>query len=104
MKASIAALSAAKRLEGRTVEQELTVSEATVTHYLLHSAATIQELKQQMSHYEALMAEPDTDLEKCLIRYGELQQRFEELGGYGLEDRISAILQGLEFPIDRTHA
>ncbi len=76
----------------------MTVSEATVTHYLLHSAATIQELKQQMSHYEALMAEPDTDLEKCLIRYGELQQRFEELGGYGLEDRISAILQGLGIP------
>lgn len=91
-------ISRQKGLRVGTVEQELTVSEATVTHYLLHSAATIQELKQQMSHYEALMAEPDTDLEKCLIRYGELQQRFEELGGYGLEDRISAILQGLGIP------
>ncbi len=91
-------ISRQKGLRIGTVEQELTVSEATVTHYLLHSAANIQELKQQMSHYEALMAEPDTDLEKCLIRYGELQQRFEELGGYGLEDRISAILQGLGIP------
>lgn len=91
-------ISRQKGLRIGTVEQELTVSEATVTQYLLHSAATIQELKQQMSHYEALMAEPNTDLEKCLIRYGELQQRFEELGGYGLEDRISAILQGLGIP------
>ena len=79
-------ISRQKGLRIGTVEQELTVSEATVTHYLLHSAATIQELKQQMSHYEALMAEADTDLEKCLIRYGELQQRFEELGGARLTE------------------
>ena len=91
-------LSVAKGLKIGTVEQELTVSEATVNHYLLHSAAEIQDLKQQMSRYEALMTEPDTNLEKCLARYGELQHRFEELGGYVLEDRIAAILQGLGIP------
>ncbi|ELB59938.1 TPA: ribosomal protection-like ABC-F family protein [Enterococcus faecium] len=91
-------ISRKKGLKIGTVEQELTVSEATVNHYLLHSAAEIQDLKQQMSRYEALMTEPDTNLEKCLARYGELQHRFEELGGYVLEDRIAAILQGLGIP------
>lgn len=91
-------ISRKKGLKIGTVEQELTVSEATVNHYLLHSAAEIQDLKQQMSRYEALMTEPDTNLEKCLTRYGELQHRFEELGGYVLEDRIAAILQGLGIP------
>lgn len=64
-------ISRKKGLKIGTVEQELTVSEATVNHYLLHSAAEIQDLKQQMSRYEALMTEPDTNLEKCLARYGE---------------------------------
>ncbi|MDB1171808.1 ABC-F family ATP-binding cassette domain-containing protein [Enterococcus faecium] len=91
-------ISRKKGLKIGTVEQELTVSEATANHYLLHSAAEIQDLKQQMSRYEALMTEPDTNLEKCLARYGELQHRFEELGGYVLEDRIAAILQGLGIP------
>ncbi|WP_426069757.1 ATP-binding cassette domain-containing protein, partial [Escherichia coli] len=48
-------ISRKKGLKIGTVEQELTVSEATVNHYLLHSAAEIQDLKQQMSRYEALM-------------------------------------------------
>ncbi len=62
------------------------------------SAAEIQDLKQQMSRYAALTTEPDTNLEKCLARYGELQHRFEELGGYVLVGRIAAILQGLGIP------
>ena len=91
-------LSVAKRLKDRDGRTRTYSFEATVNHYLLHSAAEIQDLKQQMSRYEALMTEPDTNLEKCLARYGELQHRFEELGGYVLEDRIAAILQGLGIP------
>ena len=41
-----------------------------------------------------------TPSETLTARYGELQHRFEALGGYGLESRAKAILSGLGFRPD----
>ncbi len=48
---------------------------------------------------EADMADPERadDMEAIIERYGEVQARFEELGGYALEGRAREVLAGLSF-------
>ncbi len=48
---------------------------------------------------EAEMADPERadDMEAIVERYGDVQGRFEELGGYALEGRAREILAGLSF-------
>ena len=48
---------------------------------------------------EAEMADPGRaeDMEAIVERYGEVQGRFEELGGYALEGRAREVLAGLSF-------
>ncbi len=48
---------------------------------------------------EAEMADPERadDMEAIIERYGEVQGRFEELGGYALEGRAREVLAGLSF-------
>ena len=48
---------------------------------------------------EAEMADPERadDIEAIIERYGEVQGRFEELGGYALEGRAREVLAGLSF-------
>src|SRR4029077_5255863 len=53
----------------------------------------------QLKELEAAMADPDRadDMEDIVIRYGEVQARFEELDGYALEGRAREVLAGLGF-------
>ena len=48
---------------------------------------------------ETEMADPERadDMEAIIERYGEVQGRFEELGGYALEGRAREVLAGLSF-------
>ena len=48
---------------------------------------------------EADMADPEKldEIEALIERYGEVQARFEELGGYALEGRAREVLAGLSF-------
>ncbi|MRW25093.1 ATP-binding cassette domain-containing protein, partial [Staphylococcus aureus] len=73
-------ISRKKGLKIGTVEQELTVSEATVNHYLLHTAAEIPDVKLQRGRYEAVIAEPDISVGLCLAGYGKQRHRFGEVG------------------------
>ena len=52
-----------------------------------------------LSEMEAEMAELETDLAdpQKMKRYGELQTRFEHLGGYDIETRVKVALGGLGF-------
>ena len=45
------------------------------------------------------MADPDRadEMEGIIVRYGEVQARFEELDGYALEGRAREVLAGLSF-------
>jgi ATPase subunit of ABC transporter with duplicated ATPase domains len=58
-------------------------------------AAVAAELKE----LEAMMADPErADAMQAIIeRYGEVQGRFEELGGYALEAKAREVLAGLSF-------
>ena len=51
---------------------------------------------------EADMADPERadEMEAIIERYGEVQGRFEELGGYALEGRAREVLAGLSFSQD----
>ncbi len=53
----------------------------------------------ELKELEAEMADPERadDLEAIIERYGEVQGRFEELGGYALEGRAREVLAGLSF-------
>jgi ATPase subunit of ABC transporter with duplicated ATPase domains len=51
----------------------------------------------ELAALEARMAEPDEDLDAVVARYGEVQARYQELGGYELSARAEAILAGLGF-------
>ncbi len=54
-----------------------------------------------MAELEARMAQAPEDLEVLVERYGEIQARFQALGGYELEARAEAILAGLGFDQER---
>ena len=53
----------------------------------------------ELKELEAAMADPDRadDMDAIIERYGEVQARFEELGGYALEGRAREVLAGLSF-------
>ncbi len=58
-------------------------------------AGEVADLGAELHGLEARMSDPEADLEKVLERYGEVQARFQEMGGYDLEARAQAILAGL---------
>src|SRR5581483_8926206 len=54
------------------------------------------DLGVELHRLEHAMADPDSpDFERAVDRYGEVQARFQELGGYEVEARAQAILAGL---------
>jgi len=58
-------------------------------------AGEVAELGAELHELEHRMAEPGDDLDAVVERYGEVQARFQELGGYQLEARAQVILAGL---------
>ncbi len=75
-------------MQGRTVVEET-----------LFGAGQVAEVAHELHHLEAAMADPaQADaLEAVIERYGEVQARFYELGGYALEASAREILSGLGF-------
>ena len=57
---------------------------------------TLRVMESQLAELEHALADP-TRHDETLPAYGELQERFEVLGGYTYEQRISTVLQGLGF-------
>jgi ATPase subunit of ABC transporter with duplicated ATPase domains len=66
---------------------------------VMAGAGVVSEIAAELKHLEEALADPDQadNMEKLLERFGELQARFEELGGYALEARAREILAGLSF-------
>ncbi|MDH6363233.1 ATP-binding cassette subfamily F protein 3 [Enterococcus sp. PF1-24] len=67
----------------------------TVLTYILQSFTEILAVKEQLAYLEEKMAQADSDFEKVLQRYGLLQEQFEKLRGYTIEDEIVSMLKGL---------
>jgi ATPase subunit of ABC transporter with duplicated ATPase domains len=66
---------------------------------VMDGAGPVSVVAADLKELEAAMADPDRadDMEDIIARYGEVQGRFEELGGYALEGRAREVLAGLGF-------
>ncbi|MDY4040625.1 MAG: ABC-F family ATP-binding cassette domain-containing protein [Collinsella sp.] len=85
------------------LEQETKLAaETSVIDEVMAAATEIQEMGERARELEAQIAEaaPGTDLDALLAEYGQVQDRFEHLGGYELESNARQILAGLGFPVD----
>ena len=66
---------------------------------VMDGAGPVSEVGAELAQLEAAMADPaQADrLDAILERFGDVQSRFEELGGYALEGRAREVLDGLGF-------
>ena len=66
---------------------------------VMDGAGPVSAVAAELKELEAAMGDPERadDIEEIVERYGEVQGRFEELGGYVLESRAREILSGLGF-------
>ncbi|QRK04536.1 ABC-F family ATP-binding cassette domain-containing protein [Archangium violaceum] len=65
----------------------------------MDGAGPVSEVAAELKQLEAAMADPERmdEMEKLVERFGVVQGRYEELGGYALEGRAREILAGLGF-------
>ncbi|OUI96538.1 glycosyl transferase family 1 [Acetobacter indonesiensis] len=75
-------------MEGRTAVAEV-----------MDGAGPVAEVAAELSELEAAMADPEQfdQLDTIIERFGEVQARFEDLGGYALEGKAREVLHGLGF-------
>ena len=65
---------------------------------VMDGAGPVSAVAAELAELEAAMGDPDRDdMDAIIERYGEVQARFEELGGYELEGRAREVLAGLSF-------
>lgn len=66
---------------------------------VMDGVGPVSEVAAELKELEAAMADPDRadEMESIIERYGEIQSRFEELGGYELEAKAREVLAGLSF-------
>ena len=69
---------------------------------VMDGAGPVSILAAELADIEAAMCDPDRadEMDTIVERYGEVQARFEELGGYELEGRAREVLAGLSFSQD----
>ena len=65
----------------------------------MDGAGPVSKVSRELRELEEALADPARadEMEKLLERFGEVQSRFDELGGYGLEAKAREILAGLGF-------
>lgn len=65
---------------------------------VMDGAGDVSTVAAELAELEAALADPDqADFDAVLERFGEVQARFEELGGYALEGKAREVLAGLSF-------
>ncbi len=65
----------------------------------MDGAGPVAQVAAEMLELEHALADPDRmdEMDRLVTRFGEVQARFEELGGYALDARAREILAGLGF-------
>ena len=65
----------------------------------MNGAGAVSAVAEELKNLEHAMADPAQAgaMDDIIARYGEVQARFEELGGYALEGRAREVLAGLSF-------
>jgi ATPase subunit of ABC transporter with duplicated ATPase domains len=70
----------------------------TVIAETVAGAGEVADLGEELAHLEERLGDCDApDYDRVIERYGEVQARFQESGGYDLDARARAILAGLGF-------
>ncbi len=66
---------------------------------VMEGAGPVSVVAAELKELENAMADPDQadQLDEIITRYGEVQARFDELGGYELDGKAREILSGLSF-------
>jgi ATPase subunit of ABC transporter with duplicated ATPase domains len=64
-------------------------------------AGEVSRLADELARLSARLEAAGDDLDEVVERFGEVQARYQDLGGYELEARAQAILAGLGFPPDQ---
>ena len=66
---------------------------------VMDGAGPVSIVAAELRELEAAMVDPDRldEMDAIIERYGEVQARYEELDGYGLEGRAREVLDGLSF-------
>jgi ATPase subunit of ABC transporter with duplicated ATPase domains len=79
------------------------MSGKSVVAQTMDGAGPVSVLAAELRELEHALADPAhaDEMDKILARFGDVQARFEELGGYGLESRARGILAGLGFSQQR---
>jgi ATP-binding cassette subfamily F protein 3 len=71
--------------------------EGTVLEAVLSGAGRLATLAEQLRELEGKLSDSGPDHDDVVGRYGEVQARFEQLGGYSLEAEAHRVLAGLGF-------
>ncbi len=66
---------------------------------VMNGAGNVSTVAAELAELEAALADPDRadEMDALIERFGEVQARFEELGGYALEGKAREVLDGLSF-------
>lgn len=66
---------------------------------VMNGAGPVSKVAEELAKLEVALADPDNfeKLDEILERFGEVQARFEELGGYALDAKAREVLHGLGF-------
>ena len=66
---------------------------------VMNGAGAVSEVASELAELEAAMADPERmdELDSIIERFGEVQSRFEDLGGYALDGKAREVLHGLGF-------
>src|SRR3978361_2328137 len=66
---------------------------------VMDGAGPVSIVAAELKELETAMADPDRadEMDEIIARYGEVQGRFEDLGGYALEGKAREVLAGLSF-------
>ncbi|MBL8917197.1 MAG: ABC-F family ATP-binding cassette domain-containing protein [Archangium sp.] len=75
------------------------MSGRTVIEETMNGAGPVAEVASELKKLEHAMGDPAQmdNMDKLVERFGEVQARFDELGGYALEGKAREILAGLGF-------
>jgi ATPase subunit of ABC transporter with duplicated ATPase domains len=73
----------------------------TVLAEAIAGAGEVAELGEELHELQLRMEAAGDDLDEVVTRFGEVQARYQDLGGYELEARAREILAGLGFADDK---
>src|SRR5512145_2599992 len=79
------------------------MSGRSVLDEAIAGSGRVGDLHHELEELQHAMADPGraNDMDKILVRFGEVQEEYDHLGGYALESQAREVLHGLGFDDDR---